>query len=115
NCSRHVFSPQRLVSPLHVRSDRFDGPARKKRFREKMTSILLPGRDDQGNVAVPGILNSGKSIAGAGNRMQIYEGGLSRAHRVSQSHASGNALVESQNVFEIRGHVAQVRKFGWAG
>ena len=76
---------------------------------------MLAGGDHQRRVASIRVNDAGKAIAGAGDRVQIHEGGLVRCHCVAEGHSSGCALVQAENVAEVRGHILQEREFARAG
>ena len=57
----------------------------------------------------------GKAVAGAGDRVQIHEGGFSVRHRVAERHARRSSFVQTENIVEVRGHVLQEWEFARTG
>ncbi len=108
---RHVLRPERFAGPFHAGLDDFHGAAHEKRFRQYLAAILLSGGDDQRNVAVRGIDDGRKPIAGAGNRVQVDESRFAAGHGVSKRHARCRSFVQSEDISKIRRHVAQKGQF----
>ncbi len=89
----NIFGAQRLVRPFHVRLHDLDRAAHEERLGENLAAVLLARGDDERRLQELRVDEGGKAVAGAGNRVEVYEGRFVARQSVAERHAGGDALV----------------------
>ena len=111
----NVFGAERLVGPLYVGLHDLDGAADEERLGENLAAVLLAGGDDERSLAEMRVDERGKAVAGAGDRVEIHEGGFVAREGVAEGHAGGDAFVQAEDVLEAGRHVLEERQLARTG
>src|SRR5579872_1242167 len=96
-----------LDAPLYVGLYEIYLPPPEKWIRPDLPPILLPGRDNDGSLRVPGGHDGTHRVSRACSGMQIYERRLLFQKRVADGLRDHGSFLESQNVLKVLGKILQ--------
>ena len=109
---RHILSARGLVSPLDIGIWQPRGlGGKQERLIWQDRACLLPGGDDERRAIPVGGEDVAHGVADARRRMQVHECRVARGLRVAIGHADDNRFLQSEDVAEIVGEVAEEWQF----